>query len=378
MTSDEIAISQLIGDIYDAALDPTLWPRALEGTCRFVRGCGSRIMWQDAANNAGGIFHTFGDDPHYARLYFERYADLNPLFPASAFVEPGEVMSTGDLMPMAEFVNTRFYKEWVQPQGFVDVVVANLEKSTTSAASFSVTRGERDGLVDDEARRRMKLLVPHVQRAVVISHLVERNATEAAALADTLGRIATAVFLVDAAGRIVFANAAAESVLASKNLFRSFADGLVALEPEADRALHDVFAAAGRGDVAVGIRGVAVPLRITHAERWFAHILPLGSGARQHVGAPHGAVAALFVRQAGLDTPSALETLAKLYQLTASEVRVLQAVVDIGGVQAIAQALGISQPTVKTHLHNIFQKTATKRQSELVKLVAGSASPFVE
>jgi DNA-binding CsgD family transcriptional regulator len=33
--------------------------------------------------------------------------------------------------------------------------------------------------------------------------------------------------------------------------------------------------------------------------------------------------------------------------------------------------LGISQATVKTHLHNLFRKTGTRRQSELVKLVAG-------
>jgi DNA-binding CsgD family transcriptional regulator len=76
--------------------------------------------------------------------------------------------------------------------------------------------------------------------------------------------------------------------------------------------------------------------------------------------------------------PSPLEVLAKLYQLTASELRVLQAVVEVGGVPAVAEALGISRATVRTHLHHVFQKTATKRQSELVKLVAGSATPFAE
>jgi hypothetical protein len=31
-------VSQLIGDIYDASLDPALWPHVLEQTSSFVRG----------------------------------------------------------------------------------------------------------------------------------------------------------------------------------------------------------------------------------------------------------------------------------------------------------------------------------------------------
>jgi len=45
--------------------------------------------------------------------------------------------------------------------------------------------------------------------------------------------------------------------------------------------------------------------------------------------------------------------------------------VKVNGVRAIAETLGVSLATVKTHLHHIFRKTGTTRQSELVKIVAG-------
>jgi DNA-binding CsgD family transcriptional regulator len=32
---------------------------------------------------------------------------------------------------------------------------------------------------------------------------------------------------------------------------------------------------------------------------------------------------------------------------------------------------------VKTHLHRVFEKTGAKRQADLVKLMAGYASPLV-
>ena len=87
--------------------------------------------------------------------------------------------------------------------------------------------------------------------------------------------------------------------------------------------------------------------------------------------------AAVFVRKASLENPTELEIVAKLYKLTAMEVRVLQAVVEIGGAPLAAEALGVSEATIKTHLRNLFQKTDCRRQADLVKLVAGAASPFM-
>jgi DNA-binding CsgD family transcriptional regulator len=70
------------------------------------------------------------------------------------------------------------------------------------------------------------------------------------------------------------------------------------------------------------------------------------------------------------DGPS-LEAIAKRHSLTTSEARVLEAVLKVNGVRAMAEHLGLSQATVKTHLHNLFRKTGTSRQSDLVKRVVG-------
>jgi DNA-binding CsgD family transcriptional regulator len=39
--------------------------------------------------------------------------------------------------------------------------------------------------------------------------------------------------------------------------------------------------------------------------------------------------------------------------------------------------LGTAESTVKTHLHHVFTKTGTRRQADLVKLVAGFSNPLV-
>jgi hypothetical protein len=56
--------------------------------------------------------------------------------------------------------------------------------------------------------------------------------------------------------------------------------------------------------------------------------------------------------------------------------RVLLAVVEVGGIPEIAPMLGISEATAKTHLKHVFEKTGVNRQADLVKVVAGFMNPL--
>jgi hypothetical protein len=73
-------------------------------------------------------------------------------------------------------------------------------------APVGVDRNEAQLGVDDEMRRRMRLIVPHIRRAVLIGNVMDLTKADAAAFADTLGGLAAGVFLVDQNARIVLAN----------------------------------------------------------------------------------------------------------------------------------------------------------------------------
>ena len=72
------------------------------------------------------------------------------------------------------------------------------------------------------------------------------------------------------------------------------------------------------------------------------------------------------------------ELIARSYQLTPMELRVLLAIVEVGGAPEVAELLGIATSTVKTHLSRIYEKTDTKRHADLVKLVAGFSGPLLD
>ncbi len=106
---------------------------------------------------------------------------------------------------------------------------------------------------------------------------------------------------------------------------------LTAVNARIGTTLPKIIALARDGDAAVGVNGIALPLS-SPPEPWLAHILPLTSGARRDAGIAHSAVAAVFVHKASIETPSAMETMSKLYRLTPGELRVLAALSEVGGI----------------------------------------------
>jgi DNA-binding CsgD family transcriptional regulator/PAS domain-containing protein len=375
--NDPAQLSELIGDIYDAALDPTQWINVLARTAPFVGGPAASLYSKDMASKTGNVAYQFGLDPQYVQLFFDTYMKFDPTSIGYFIADIEEPVSTADVIPYDEFLETRFYKEWAQPQGLVDTAHALLDKSATGAAAFVVFRHERNGLVDEEARWRMRLIVPHIRRAALIGKVLDLRKAEAASLADTLDGISAGVILVDAAGRIVHANAAANVMLSNADVLRATGGRLISNDPQTDKTLADTFATVDNGDAAMGIKGIAVPLTARTGQRYVAHVLPLTSGARERAGTRYAAAAALFVHKATPTTPSAPEAIAKAYKLTPTELRVLLAVAGVGGVSEVANALGVSAETVKTHLSRVFQKTRSKRQADLVRIVGSFANPLV-
>jgi DNA-binding CsgD family transcriptional regulator/PAS domain-containing protein len=368
----------LIGDIYDAAMDPGLCMGTLGRISDFVGGHAAGLYTKDASTRTGGIYYDDGGiEPRYVRLYFDKYIKLDPSTTAHFIAPIGEPMATEDVIAYDEFVEPRFYKEGAKPQQLVDCLNVALERSQSNVALFGVFRHESQGLADAAMRQSLRLLVPHLRRAAVVARLIERKTMEADNLTAALDGIAAGMFLVDAQGRLVHANAAGHALLQKGDMLQASGGRLIALEPETDGIFRDIFAAASYGDDALGVTGISVPLAASGTERYVAHVLPLTSGLRRETGSTYKAVAMLFVHKASIDAPSPPEVIAKTYHLTPTELRVLLGIVEVGGVPEVAETLGIAETTVKTHLGRLYAKTGANRQADLVKLFAGFRNPFM-
>jgi DNA-binding CsgD family transcriptional regulator len=368
-------VARIIADTYDAALQPALWEDVLARIATLVKGHVSGILVKDPIRKCVEAHRHAGGDPHYMKLYAQTYSQLGPVA-TSRFSDADQVVSIPELVDYQEFCRGRFYQEWARPQGWVDVGVAVLERSSAGHAYLSVSRHRAHGMVDDEMRARMRLLVPHVRRAVLIGRAIGFKQAEAAAFAQTLDALSAAVFLLDAGGRIVHANGAGHVLLDASDVLRVTGDRLVAVNAETELMLNTAITAAARGDLTIGASGIALPLVARRGTHHIGHVLPLRSGLRAQSERASGASVALFVRRVGMECRPSSDLVRQTYKLTPAELRVLLGIVEVGGVPDVAASLGVAETTIKTHLGRVFEKTGTSRQADLVKLVAGFSSPL--
>jgi DNA-binding CsgD family transcriptional regulator len=360
-------ISDLIEDVYDAALEPARWSDVVGGINEFVGGHACGIFSKDSISKFGVSHYYCGADPYYIQLYSDTHCRFDPLASLPPF---GKVVSIPDLVPFEEYRSGRFYQEWLRPQGCVDAANVLLEKSGTCPVLLTVLAGKR--MVDDEMRRRIAQFVPHLHRSLMINKAIEYKKSEADTFADTLDGLRAGVFLVDAQCQVLHANAAAQEMLGEDDFLRLVAGQLVARDRQSN---HDMRQMIANGDAAVVTPCAAIPLTAHDGERYVAHLLPLKSLVRG-ADAPLKAVAAVFVRKVGLDGQSYGGLIASAFGLTPAELRVLLAIVEVGGVPETSQRLGVAETTVKTHLYRIFSKTGASRQADLVKLAAGFSNPL--
>ena len=372
--SEDNELSCVVGMIYDAALDPALWTEALAKIAEFVGGQAGALGSKDIVNKFVNVDCHIGFDLQYVQMPSETHGEFDP-FASVPLFDVGQVVSPPELMPHDVDCEGPCCQELARPQGRGDLAGAVLERPGTSCKSLSLVRSEANDLVDHEMHRRMSLVAPHTRRAILIGRTIDQKANEAATLASALDSLSAGVFLIEANGRIAHANAAGRGILGVDDFLRSIGGRLVARDTKINRTLQDIFA--GRGDLEIGSKGIALPLTAWEGECHVVHVLPLAAAARRRAGAPATVAAAVFVCRATLETPSFPDVIRRAYQLTPTELRVLLAIVNIGGIPQVATALGVADTTIKTHVGRLFEKTGAGRQADLVKLVAGFSTPLV-
>lgn len=371
------ALSHLIGQIYDAVVDPSLWTSVLAQTCGFTDAERAILIHEDGADPANSLFEISFHDPDWERLYLNSYMMINPARLAMGrWVKPGDVVLTTDYMTEGEYARTRFVREFLSLRQCVDVATAILDVAPTSFTVLGVVRNQAQGYADAEVGRRLALLAPHFRRAVTLGNLFERRRMMADSLAATVAGLKAGVFILAEDAGVAYANDRALRMVEDGQVVRIDKGRLAPLDTRARAALAAALGAASHGDEALGDEDPSIVFRSAGGAAWIGTVMALDSGRRRVTTFHPGAVATLCLREASPLTPPVPAALTELYGLTRREMTVLSTLMEANGVADAADLLGVSEGTLKSHLKSIFRKTGTRRQADLVKLAAAVASPF--
>jgi DNA-binding CsgD family transcriptional regulator len=360
----------IVEDIYDAAFDPALWNQTLTRIVEFAGGHAAGFVSKDASGEVR-VQSSVGISPHFLQTYLDGYGRFDPTHEIRLF-NVGELHTIEDWLPVEEFRKGQFYQDWARPQRMESISSVLLDKTADGFSYFGMAKSEP---VDDELRRKLTAIFPHMLRSTLTNQVLHRNAAVASPIIHILDELKAAVFLLDGNGNITHTNESGQGILARKDFLRSERGQLVAADPRLDRILRDAATASILGDGAAKSESIALPFVAHGGERFVGHFLPLTSGRRRNTGVAYEATAVLFVSKASLDSSAASDIIKNIFKLTPAEARVLLRVVELGGVSETARNLDVAESTVKTHLGRIFTKTDTKRQADLVKLIAAFSPP---
>lgn len=190
------------------------------------------------------------------------------------------------------------------------------------------------------------------------------------AQSDALDAFRHAIIIVDRAGRLIFANRKAQTMLAAGTGVRASSHGLTCPTAAATSRLRAMISMATSEEAHLRVGGAMLVDRAAPDGPLQVLVSSLGSQRGVASIRHSGRVAMLSILEP-TPTPGGVEgVLIALYGLTPAEARVACDVGSGRNPNEVADVLGLTPATVRTHLHRVFAKTDTRRQAELVRLLA--------
>jgi DNA-binding CsgD family transcriptional regulator len=369
-------LSHVIGTVYDCAIDPQRWPQAIESIGRLIDGNNGVILVFDTIRNEPRLYVDWNVDAESMRLYREDYHKENPIEGFARF-DIDEPYNIPAVIDPADFMKTRVYTEFGQPRGWLDNVGVWIMKTPSRMASLSIIRPIEVGWAGPRELGILRLLSPHVRRAVSIADLIDMRTLVATAFESTLDSLAVPIVLVNSKGVIAHANIAARVLLAGRDPIESEHGTLRASVASFAGGLAAAIGQTARPEARMGKIGIDVPVPYSDGRPGFAHVLPLGHGEVRG-GLGPGASAAVFLTPSGEPQRPPAAAWAATYGFTAAEMRMLDLLVQGHTVAEAAGVMGIAEPTARTHVANLMAKAGTKRQTDLIQLALRLTPPVRE
>jgi PAS domain-containing protein len=366
--------SDLVLALYDAALDPVAWaPLAPRIAKAFDAGSCQAQVRDLSLGSMNSLTRTTNYTAKLLSEHAEHYHQHDVWVAGASRQSFGDVYGSDDLIADRDFERLEFYQDFCRRLGIFYVAGSVLRLGPQEIGVFGLHRGREEGLFSREEKRRISLLMPHIQRSLQIRSRLGTHDAQARLGFDLLHALMVPLIVVDGQGQIIFANREAERIMRD-------ADGLI--------CLSGVLTVADSSAAGTLRRLIGTAIAVSRGEDEF----PGGTLAiRRRLGRPLSLLVAPVPQRSmalGQTRPIALiiigdpdrratpthQALARLYGLTRAEARLLGSLLTGERLQDYTERVGISINTAKTQLAQVFQKTGQDRQSALVGEI--SANPI--
>lgn len=364
--------SALLGQIYEAPMQEGGWRSVLATLPQFAQ---TNVLSFVELEHAPGLalpwvpmnIATHGLSPAGEHALMNEWANRIPITPdlIGLTLRRGQaVATTDDTSPDFDFGNSAFCHECALPNDFYYMLgVSAFSQDQRSLFILSLNRPKRHGSFGNDEGKLMQELLPHLLRAHRIGQTLRELKLAQGVHETALAHSPTPVLGLTERGHVLYANAAAEALLQSAQGLRVWNGELQAKLPAEQQALSQALHRLGLlgGDV-TGQAGDHLTFSRTGGPPLVGVLLPAPRSEGQR-----SFVMLLKDPTSQQVPPDAL--LQQLYRLTPAESRVATLLAQGLSIEQITEQVGTTAHTVRNQLKQVFAKTETSRQGELIRLV---------
>lgn len=358
------ALQAIISNVHDAALDEAQWPRAVSAiaeTCGAITG----ILYEfDIPRWEPRIVGTHRIEAAFLDEYRNHYSAVDPWSRNSVVSGIGRATCTNELISDSDLRRSEFYQDYLRRHEDIFYGLGGvIERTPQYMAILGVQRAYRAGVFDAECFAVIERIMPHLRQAYRVRNALRAARQVCATLSETLHALDRPVLVLDGNARLHFANLAAERLLTAGDGLRLRNGHVTAANREEESPFAEWLAKAAR----IPTEGIAPALRDCALSRprserpLILSFAPLSAG----LAGEDGPFVAVLIDTGAAAPP--LERLRAALRLSAAEARLLQGLTEGESLAAIAERRQVSVNTLRVQLRQLFQKTGTHRQAELVR-----------
>jgi len=366
----------VVNAAYAAALDPALWPKALETLSDAVGAEGATI---EIINSQRGAheFVQFGRLPEDRQDdYRQHYFHICPRIAPVARSRAHDIVADYDFISEADMNRDPFYSEFLAPYDMRYFLSATVIQNGRWSAHLSPQFSTRHGHAQASEIAFLRAVTPHFERALDVFLALEAQRSRAEGAERLMSDASAGIILIDRDLGVKWLNPAAERILGKNGAVVSISRRRLYIRDEpSQNALKAMIAEADQPITTVG-QGVM------HHKKFIARngrpplmviLLPLAVECRYQQMGTHRAFA-VIIEDPTEPLPLSPDSLIGSFGLTPAEAAVAVALADALSPAEIAARRGIGMATVRTHIARVLEKTGSRSIVELVRLLALAAA----
>lgn len=371
---DESALSSaFIGEIYKAVFFPDLWTTVLSGTTALLNSTKALLFFYDAKANTRRVHKAHGVEHTFISTFEGKLAQDTPWLSRDGRSEStGPVVFDDPEATAAPAGTPSLFAEFLRQQNVGPTLHACVGTFGQQQLHLTIARPASGTPYCEAEREACRQVVDHMRNALQLKQETDEHQVIQRGAMEALNHLAVGVAMVDSRGEIRATNRAAESML-GKGDGLHFDLGQV--EVCVDGCRGSLRTALGRLEWCRQDPGADCPAlfavhRPSRARPYAVLAGPIGTADERPISEPLHHLVFFFDPDQSLCGHS-VDFLKRYYDLTPAEARLAKLIAEGERLDGIAERLGISVHTARTHLKRVFEKTGVERQAELVQLMFG-------